>query len=159
MNKNSNIVLGAVLIVLGCLFLLSNLGYMSFSWDYIWPMALLIPGLYLHFSFFTGLDRNPGILVPAGILTTYGALFYINVFFGWHLFGSLWPLLLLGIALGLFELFLFGNRDKGLLIPIVILGGIGISSLTGPLISELRKYLIPVVLIILGLAVILKKKS
>lgn len=158
MNRNSNIVVGAVFIAIGALFLLSNLGYVSFSWNYVWPLALLIPGLYMHFAFFTGIDKNPGILVPGGILTTYGALFYANVFFGWNLMSELWPLFLIGIAVGLFELYLFGNHDNGLLIPVGILGGLGLMFLTRSFIFfDVRKYLVPALLILIGLLIIARR--
>lgn len=158
MNKRSNLVLGALLVTAGILFLLSNLGFMHFDWNLLWPLALLIPGIYLHFAFFTGIDRNPGILVPAGILTTYGVIFYANVIFGWQLMTTLWPLFLLGVAIGLFELYMFGNRDKGLLIPIFILGGIGGSALLRNFVMfDLKTYLVPALLIILGLLVIFRK--
>jgi hypothetical protein len=155
MNRNSNIVIGAVLIAMGALFLMSNLGYLNFTWNYVWPLALLVPGLYMHFAFFTGIDKNPGILVPGGILTTYGALFYANVFFGWHMMADLWPLFLIGVAIGLFELYLFGNHDKGLLVPVGILGGIGLSALLRTYIRfDLKDYIVPAVLIIIGIAII-----
>lgn len=160
MNRNSNIVIGAVLIAMGMLFLMSNLGYMNFNWSYVWPLALLVPGIYMHFAFFTGIDKNPGILVPGGILTTYGALFYANVFFGWQMMADLWPLFLVGIAVGLFELYLFGNRDKGLLVPVFILGGIGLSALLRTYISfDLRNYLVPIILIVIGIAIITRKDN
>ncbi|MGE5631426.1 MAG: LiaI-LiaF-like domain-containing protein [Caulobacteraceae bacterium] len=155
MNKNSNIVIGSIFIALGALFLMSNLGYLNFSWSFVWPLALLIPGLYMHFAFFTGIDKNPGILVPGGILTTYGALFYANVFFGWHLMANLWPLFLIGVAIGLLELYIFGSHDKGLLVPVVILGGIGASALFRNYIRfDLKDYFIPLLLIVIGIAVI-----
>lgn len=158
MNRNSNIVIGAVLIAMGVLFLMSNLGYLNFSWNYVWPLLLLVPGIYMHFAFFTGIDRNPGILVPGGILTTYGALFYANVFFGWQIMANLWPLFIIGIAVGLFELFLFGDHHKELLIPIGILGGIGLSALLRSYIRfDLKDYIVPVILIIIGIAIIAGK--
>lgn len=160
MNRNSNIVIGAVFIAIGALFLMSNLGYLSFSWNYVWPLALLIPGIYMHFAYFTGLDRNAGILVPGGILTTYGALFYANVFFGWHLMSSLWPLFLIGIAVGLFELYLFGSHDKGLLVPVAILGGLGLMFLARSFIFfDLKNYLVPALLVIIGLLIIVKRDN
>jgi hypothetical protein len=160
MNKNSNMIIGVILIAMGVLFLASNLGYLSFSWNYVWPLALLIPGIYMHFAFFTGIDRNPGILVPGGILTTYGILFYANVFFGWHLMADLWPLFLIGIAIGLFELYMFGTHDKGLLIPVLILGGIGLSALLRSYISfDLKNYILPVILIVIGIAIIAGRGS
>ncbi len=159
MNRNSGFVIGAVLIAIGVLFMLSNFGYVNFSFNYLWPMALLIPGIYMHFAFFTGIDKNPGILVPAGILTTYGGLFLVNVLFGWQLMGSLWPFFILGVAIGLFELYLFGNRDKGLLIPVAILGAVGFTALSGPVIQDLKKYATAVILIIVGVSVILNSRN
>jgi hypothetical protein len=156
--RNSNIVMGAVFVALGCILLLSNLGYINFSWDYIWPMALLLPGIYLHFAFFTKIDRNPGNLVPAGILTTYGLMAYIVAFFGWGTMGSMWPFILIGIAIGLFELYIFGNKDKGLLIPIGILGGLGLMFL-GKMyfFMDLRKFLIPIIFVAIGVLMLSKR--
>jgi hypothetical protein len=157
--KNSNIVMGAVLVALGCILLLSNLGYINFSWDYIWPMALLLPGIYLHFAYFTKIDKNPGNLVPAGILTTYGIMAYVVAFFGWGTMASLWPFILLGIAIGLLELYLFGTRDKGLLIPISILGGLGLMLLTKTyFFFDLKKIVIPAILVILGVLILSKRE-
>lgn len=155
--KNSNIIMGAVLIALGCILLLSNLGYINFSWDYIWPMALLLPGVYLHFAYFTKIDRNPGNLVPAGILTTYGLMAYAVAFFGWHTMAIMWPFILIGIAAGLFELYIFGTKDKGLLIPIAILGGLGLTFLSKTyFFLDLRNVLMPAILVMLGVMIITK---
>ncbi|SHI98486.1 LiaI-LiaF-like domain-containing protein [Lutispora thermophila] len=159
MKKNQNIFIGISFIIVGTLFLLSNLGYINFSWSYIWPLALLAPGVYLHFSFFTGLDKNPGILVPAGILTTYGLLFYANVFFGWGLMADLWPVFLIGISIGLLELYIFGSRDNALLVPIAILGGLGIIFLTDTVYILNRKYLAPAFLIVLGILILTKNDN
>lgn len=157
--RNSNMVMGAVLVALGCILLLSNLGYINFSWDYIWPMALLLPGVYLHFAFFTKIDKNPGNLVPAGILTTYGLMAYAVVFFGWGSMATLWPFILLGIAIGLFELYLFGTQDKGLLIPVAILGGLGLMFLSRSyFFFDLRKVVIPAILVVLGVMMLSKRE-
>lgn len=157
--KNSNIVMGAVLVALGCILLLSNLGYINFSWDYIWPMALLLPGIYLHFAYFTKIDKNPGNLVPAGILTTYGIMAYTVAFFGWGTMASLWPFILLGIAIGLLELYLFGTRDKGLLVPISILGGLGLMLLSKTyFFFDLKKVVIPAILVVLGVLMLSKRE-
>ena len=156
--KNSNMIMGAVLIALGCILLLSNLGYISFSWDYVWPMALLLPRIYLHFAFFTKIDKNPGNLVPAGILTTYGLMAYAVVFLGWGTMASLWPFILIGIAIGLLELYFFGTRDKGLLIPVAILGGLGLMFLSKSFFFfDLRKFAIPTILVLLGILMLSKR--
>lgn len=155
--KNSNIIMGAVLVALGCILLLSNLGYINFSWDYIWPLALLLPGIYLHFAYFTKIDKNPGNLVPAGILTTYGLMAYAVVFFGWGTMSLIWPFILIGIAVGLFELYIFGKHDKGLLIPVAILGGLGVMFLSKSyFFFDLRNVVVPAGLVLLGILIITK---
>jgi len=159
MRNNHNIFIGVLFIIIGTLFLVSNLGYFNFTWSYVWPLALLAPGAYLHFSFFTGLDKNPGILVPAGILTTYGLLFYANVIFGWGLMAELWPVFLIGVSIGLMELYLFGRRDRALLIPIAILGGLGLIFLTDTIYLLNRKYLAPAFLIVLGILILMKNDN
>lgn len=159
MKKNNDMVLGAVFVIIGVLVLLSNLGYFNFSWSYIWPLALLLPGIYMHITFFTGIDKNPGILVPGGILTTYGLLFYSNVFFGWGLMGELWPIFLIGISIGLFEFYYFGDKNKSLLIPISIFGGLGLIFLTKNEFLISRKYILPALLIIIGVLILTKNKN
>jgi len=157
--RNSNMIMGAVLVALGCILLLSNLGYINFSWDYIWPMALLLPGVYLHFAFFTKIDKNPGNLVPAGILTTYGLMAYTVAFFGWGTMTTMWPFILIGIAVGLTELYFFGSQDKGLLVPIAILGGLGVMFLSKSIfIFDLRKIVIPIILVLLGVLMLSKRE-
>lgn len=64
--------------------------------------------------------------MPGGILTTYGFLFLTNSIFGWHLMEKLWPIFPIGVAIGLFQLYIFGKREKELLIPIGILSGLSI---------------------------------
>jgi uncharacterized membrane protein YjjP (DUF1212 family) len=157
--RNSNMIMGAVLVALGSILLLSNLGYINFSWDYIWPLALLLPGIYLHFAFFTKIDKNPGNLVPAGILTTYGLMAYSVAFLGWGTMTTMWPFILIGIAVGLLELYVFGTHDKGLLIPVAILGGLGVMFLSKSFFFfDLKKVVIPTMLVLLGLVMLSKRE-
>ena len=153
--RNSNMVMGAVLVALGTILLLSNLGYINFSWDYIWPLALLLPGIYLHFAFFTKIDKNPGNLVPAGILTTYGLMAYTVALFGWGTMTALWPFIIIGIAVGLLEMYLFGTHEKGLLIPVAILGGLGLMFLSNSyFFFDFKKIVIPAILVVIGFILI-----
>jgi len=39
---------------------------------------------------------------------------------------KLWPIFPIGVAIGLFQLYIFGKREKELLIPIGILSGLSI---------------------------------
>jgi hypothetical protein len=166
MNK-TNRVLGAILVILGALFLLKNLNIVNplfdiFNFGFIisklWPsLFLIIPGLLFHYGFFRGRRKDPGLLVPGGILLVLGIVFQINMLFGgWNI---TWPANIFAVAFGLFELYAFGNREKGLLIPIGILGGLSVIFFTAFSLNQLiglnaRNAITPLVLIIIGLIVI-----
>ncbi|WP_425446398.1 LiaI-LiaF-like domain-containing protein [Dethiothermospora halolimnae] len=158
MNRK-NFVLGFILIIIGGLFLLSNLDVIDISIGLHWSLALLVPGLIFEISYFS--DRNnPGLLVPGGILITYGILFYIMDIYGWGLMGDLWPVFPLGVAIGLFQLYIFADRDAGLLVPVGILGGFSVISLLANT-TKLRvdfNLILAIVFIIVGLVVILRRK-
>lgn len=88
---------------------------------YLWPSMFVIPlGLFFHWMYFSLLGgRTPGLLVPGGVLITAGVVCQIAmVTDGW---GYMWPGFIFAAAVGLFELYFFGGRNKWLLIPINIL--------------------------------------
>jgi TM2 domain-containing membrane protein YozV len=48
---NNNVPIGAVILIgLGCLFLLDNMGWFSFSMDRFWPLILIVIGAWLFFK-------------------------------------------------------------------------------------------------------------
>ena len=167
MNNKTNRILGAVFVIVGALFLLKNLDIMKPFFDMFnlghiisrfWPsLFLLIPAFFFHYGYFSGRKKDPGLLVPGGILLVLGVTFQINMLFG--LWDVTWPLNIFAVAFGLFELYYFGNREKGLLIPIFILGGLSFIFLTSFSFKELLGYsaskvAIPLLLIVIGLFVI-----
>jgi hypothetical protein len=76
--------------------------------------------VFFHWLYFFILQRRGvGVLIPGGILLTTGIICQISMLFDiWHL---MWPGFMLAVAVGLFELYWFGGRNKWLLIPINIL--------------------------------------
>jgi hypothetical protein len=166
MNKTGR-VLGTIFVVLGTIFLLRNLNIINFSFDIFnfgniisrfWPLIFMIlPSLLFHYGYLAGKRKDPGLLVPGGMLLVLGTTFQINMLFGF--WDVLWPIYIFAVAFGLFELYIFGNKDKGLLIPIGILGGLSIIffsafSLKALLGNISGQILTPVVLILIGLVVI-----
>ncbi|MFF2092416.1 hypothetical protein [Paenibacillus sp. NPDC058174] len=116
-------ILGPVLILFGA-YLFLNQGT-SFGpgnlFAYFWPTMFVIPlGLFFHWMYFsmTG-RRGVGMLIPGGILFMAGFVSQIAMLFdNWK---YMWPGFILAVAVGLFEFYWFGNRNKWLLIPINIL--------------------------------------
>ncbi len=122
--RKSDYFVGLIFIIIGGVFLLSNFGYIDININIAdhWPLALIIPGLLFELGYFAKRE-DPGLLVPGGILLTYGALFYLNIFYGWNLMSQFWPVFPMGVAIGLFQLYLFDDRDKDLLIAVGIIAG------------------------------------
>lgn len=157
-----NIYLGTALILVGAL-LFSNqfFNYNFFSMEFFWPVFVLIPGLVFEASFFVS-GRNAGLLVPGGILTTIGLLFFFETFTNWRFAEYTWPVYILAVAIGLAQLYLFGIRQRGLLVPIFILTLVAVVSFAmlvfGGIFSWLNySMVLPVVLILIGLYILVGK--
>jgi len=154
--KKINYIFGLLLLCIGAILILANFGVIEIVWDNLWPLFLLIPGIVFELSYFI-YRKDAGLLVPGGILITYGLLFLVNVIYGWQLMEYLWPLFPLGVAIGLLQLYLFGVREKGLLIPVGILGAISLFFLINNLLFVDFWLLAGVALVVIGIWIIFKK--
>jgi len=119
-------------------------------------LFVLIAGIFFEAGYFIS-RKDAGLLVPGGILITYGLLFLFNVYYGWHLMDNLWPIFPLGVAIGLFQLYLFGGRDKGLLIPVGILGAVSLFFLVNNLLYVDFRLVAGIVLVLIGILIIFNK--
>ncbi|AEY68060.1 DUF5668 domain-containing protein [Clostridium sp. BNL1100] len=166
-RHRGTMIIGLVLIILGVLFLLSNFGIFEIYFDifdigflfaHFWPMFLIIPGVIFHYAYFTAKTPDAGLLVPGGILLVTGLTCQISMLF--DLWSFMWPGFILAVAVGLFELYLFGTREKGLLIPVFILGGLSLIFFTFSLGSSwvLRTYLVPIILILGGILIVTRNR-
>lgn len=114
---------GAVLMLLGAYLFLNRGGTFGPGtiFAYFWPSLFVIPlGLFFHWLYFRIVGRGGvGLLIPGGILFTAGVVCQIAMLFdGWS---YMWPGFILAVAVGLFEFYWFGGKNKWLLIPINIL--------------------------------------
>ncbi|WFR64045.1 hypothetical protein P9222_07540 [Paenibacillus amylolyticus] len=111
-----------VLILLGVYLILNQGGSLGPGTIFatFWPTLFVIPlGLFFHWLYFSLIGRGVGLLVPGGLLLTVGIVCQIAMLF--NNWGTMWPGFILAVAVGLFELYWFGGRNKWLLIPINIL--------------------------------------
>lgn len=120
---NKNVLFGLILIILGaCLFLKGevNWGHETL-FTYFWASIFVIPvGVLFHWLYFSMANRRGvGLLIPGGIITTAGIVCQISMLFNSWYYMS--PGFILAVAVGLFEFYWFGGRNKWLLIPINIL--------------------------------------
>jgi uncharacterized membrane protein HdeD (DUF308 family) len=129
-------------------------------WEFIWPLFILIPGLSMELDYFANRSPNKvGELVPGGILTILGLFFYFNIFTNFSYMDLLWPIFILAPAFGLFQLYIFGKRERGLLIPVGILSVIGlIFLLTNLTTTAIGGSVIGAVFILIGLLILFKRK-
>ncbi|MEK4114127.1 hypothetical protein ABEW61_09570 [Paenibacillus amylolyticus] len=115
-------ILAPVLILLGVYLILNQGGSLGPGTIFatFWPTLFVIPlGLFFHWLYFSMIGRGVGLLVPGGLLLTVGIVCQIAMLFNnWD---TMWPGFILAVAVGLFELYWFGGRNKWLLIPINIL--------------------------------------
>ncbi|PQP84442.1 hypothetical protein C0Q44_07730 [Paenibacillus sp. PCH8] len=115
-------ILAPVLILLGVYLILNQGGSLGPGKIFatFWPTLFVIPlGLFFHWLYFSMIGRGVGLLVPGGLLLTVGIVCQIAMLF--NNWSTMWPGFILAVAVGLFELYWFGGRNKWLLIPINIL--------------------------------------
>jgi hypothetical protein len=151
MSSKNDMKLGVFIAAAGIVILFGKLGVFGFLGHALWPLVILVPGLFLHVLFFTR-RASASVLIPAGILTVYGLLFGICNTWGWDLMRHLWPILLLGIAVGLYEYSLYSSaRSRGLTTTAVILGLLSIVLFIFTLLGTGALYLLGAVLVAAGL--------
>ena len=155
---------GIILIIIGVAAILNNIfNIRFFTMSQLWPMFVLIPGLSFEAAYFSR-GREPGLLVPGGILTTIGALFFFETFTNWHFAEYTWPIYPLAVAIGLFQLYLFGGRKRGLLVPVFILTTISVVAFITMLVGNVfywvnTSLIIPIIFISMGVYILVENFS
>lgn len=144
-----------IFLTLGVTFILSEM----FSYSMMWPGFVAAPAVGLLLLYLFG-DRSPGLLVPVGILLTVaGTCFFASLLSAWDI---AWPGFIMAPAVGLFLLYIAGNRESALLIPIFILSAISITFFSIFCLGRFAdsfKYVAGGALILAGLATIVKKPA
>ncbi|MEC0369922.1 hypothetical protein P9847_24010 [Paenibacillus chibensis] len=151
MSSKNDVRLGLFIVVAGVVILLGKLGVFGFLGRTLWPLAIVVVGLLVHLLYFSGRARA-AVLIPGGILVVYGLLFEICNLWGWSVMSHLWPVFLLGIAVGAYEYYLFESPKPGGVLPFAwILGLVSLVLLFFTLLHTGAIYVLAVVLIALGI--------
>ena len=154
--KTIRYLVGLLLILIGGFSLITYIFHLNNELiHHLWFLCVLIPGLYFEMNYFQT-RKNPGQLVPGGILTVIGLLFCFEILTRWDYSNYTWPIYLLAVAFGLFQLYLYDHQDKGLLIPITILCLISLLFYLQLFISS--SLLLAIFLIIIGLYILFQKR-
>jgi hypothetical protein len=153
-KETRSLIWGVLLILIGFIFLGSNLDWFSFYWGDLWPLAIILGGLFFWIGWLFN-RKEFGLLMPGSILLVYGIMFQYSAHFGWYYMDELWPGFLLGPGLGFLFMYLLGNREKGLLVPAFIL--IGLATIFG-IGDDAFHYFWPLLLIGIGIYLLFKNR-
>ncbi len=155
MQKDTrSLIWGVMLIIIGFVFLGSNLDWFSFDWGDLWPSVLILGGLFFWFGWLFN-RKEFGLLMPGSILLVYGIMFQYSALYGWYRMDELWPGFLLGPGVGFVFMYLLGNREKGLLVPAFILIGLAGIFWIG---DDAFHYFWPLLLIGIGIYLLFKNR-
>lgn len=145
-------VMGLVLILLGILILLKNLG-IGLGPGEIWPWFIVLFGIAFGALFVA--DRSQYmLLMPAATLVVAGIIFAACTAFGWTLMGELWPMLIMAPGIGFLAMNHFGPGGTSLLVPGLglVIGGIFMLVRQSP---WWRHW--PLLLVMLGLGLLIRE--
>ena len=162
-GKSGHQVFGAILLLLGVILLLPNLGLTYLGWPNIWPLFIILFGAAFLFGWALSPEHDPGLAFvgTGGLLVgVFLALFAWGIL-GWGEMAVWWPVFPLIGGLAFLALWAAGGaKDAGILVP----AGVGI--LTGLVALALTRGLIeaetiarwwPVSLILLGVVILLER--
>jgi len=167
MKNKGTLYVGVMLILFGGLFLFTETAGVLFAhlglhvgWGTLWPFIILLAGFAFWLPiiiWWDARDKVAGLVIPGTIIITNGLiLLYQNLTGDWDSWSYLWALEPLSVGLGLFLLYLLGNRAHGLLVASSIVASIGVFFLLifGSIFGGLIRLLGPVALILVGLLLI-----
>ncbi len=111
MEDSKNRLLGIFLIAIGAVLVMDHYHIIYFNiWD-LWPLALVYIGLKAERDYFSGNASGRNLLTGATFLT-YGLFFLVSEFTTWNVQGNLWPLYIMGPALGFLQMAYYGHRPR-----------------------------------------------
>jgi len=105
------VVFGTVLILLGAVFLLNNMGLIDVELRGVWPIGIMLVGLiFMVVGFWdSGQYRQ---LFTGSILLGYGLIFWGVYTTGWWDIYRVWPLFLLVPGLGFTMMYFWGQKRR-----------------------------------------------
>ncbi len=127
MQKRTSYYFGLILIIIGGAALYNSLFLDNlFSIRTLWPLFILLPGLFLEIDYFSNFKRrDASVLVPAGLLTLTGIYFLMRQFF--FIMDDLsGPIFMVILGLTLLQYYVAKPKDRGILVISLSLILIGI---------------------------------
>jgi hypothetical protein len=136
MNKSA-LYVGLMILLLGAIFLLMNVGaIVPFVGEFLrigrlWPLLIIWASLWFYLPVFIWWERrayNYGLTMPGTIILVNGLiLLYCSLTRRWEDWSWLWTLEPLSVALGLLAMWLLGPKAPALAIAALIIGGVSLA--------------------------------
>ncbi len=115
---------GIFLIIFGVLYLgfqlLYKTGFIEHRLFQLWPLSTLTLGILFELIYILT-RRNPGFLIPGGILVVIGTLHMFEVLTHWRFAALTWPAYVLAPAFGLFQYSVATKKKEPLVASFVLL--------------------------------------
>lgn len=164
----SSLIGGLIFIALGLLALAGQLFRGFHFWGTIWPFFIIATGALFFVGMFAGGKSEAGLAIPGSILTAIGLMLFLqNLFSYWESWAYSWTVIVMSVGLGIFIMGRYTEnahqRASGL--RLLKLGAI-LFVVFGAFFEILifnsfafSKFLLPVVLILLGFYLILGRSG
>lgn len=137
MRNRTSFYMGLILILIGGGALYNSLFLENlFTIENLWPLFILLPGLYLEIDYFTNYRRrDASVLIPGGILTLTGIYFMVKEFI--PLMDSVTsPVFMVIIGVALLQYYAAKPEDRGMLVISITLILLGLFLIYGRIIGE-----------------------
>ena len=123
-RSTNTFVSGLILIAAGIVLLMHNTGLLYFSFSEVWPIAVAVIGVLFLASVWR--KANKGAVFPGTILLLVGVFFFLwqNRYIPRGM-GSAWPGFVVIVGIAFIVLYACERREKGTLLPGVILLFVG----------------------------------
>ncbi|MBI5839751.1 MAG: hypothetical protein HZB19_06585 [Chloroflexi bacterium] len=158
---------GSVLIALGLLTMAGQI-FRGFNfWGTIWPFFVIGFGALFFVGMFAGGKSVAGLAIPGSIITSIGLMLFLQNLFGhWESWAYGWTVILMSVGLGIFIMGWYtdnaSQRQSGLsvlkigAVLFIIFGGFFEMIFNS---FSFSKYLLPLVLILLGIYLVIARSG
>ena len=168
-RNTGGIVGGSILIGLGALFLLGQLFDFQ-GWQYIWPLFIVGMGGVFFVGMLAGGKSLAGLAIPGSILTAIGLLLaFQNLTGNWESWAYAWTIIIMAVGVGILIMGAWSDnphqRQAGLrlagvgFVLFAVFGAFFELMIFGPTGSLWRQIGLPVVLILAGLYLVIRRSG
>jgi hypothetical protein len=113
-KKKKQVLAGIIIILIGIFVLWVNLKLFEGSFGKLWPALLLLIGVFLYILYFSSRKKKNRLAVSflATFISISAIPLFVLTFTSFSHFPYVWPGFILAVGIGLFTVYLYGQRRK-----------------------------------------------